>query len=396
MKRLLFFTVIASLLLTPTVNAAPKKISVKPMQLLTTVGTPDEVSGVVVSGKSLIIFGSKESKAYARAVDITGKELWNLSLDQSPASIATAAAVDPAGDIWITGATPIATGLISPTPTATPVNPDNASVPSYTTVGNLQAITVWKVTSAGVLSLSNTLPTSSALFPTSISVDRNGASIVGVMGNEKGNSGFLVNIDSAMLFSKLLQFGAAATTAEAVVRHGDGTFTVAGSSSETLAGKKVAGVTDGVLIKVSQELKMTNVVRSSAAKGKRVWNSASSTLLLGGEVVSGGKTETAITKFSSSYVPTWTYRFASTGPTMTAGSIHALFIATAPTPQLNWNPKVPTPLLLTFDAKGAIAAAFSGAAGQKEVLKVLMTKELGVLVVTSSAEQTSIFTLIPR
>ena len=138
MKRLLFFTVIASLLLTPTVNAAPKKISVKPMQLLTTVGTPDEVSGVVVSGKSLIIFGSKESKAYARAVDITGKELWNLSLDQSPASIATAAAVDPAGDIWITGATPIATGLISPTPTATPVNPDNASVPSYTTVGNLQ------------------------------------------------------------------------------------------------------------------------------------------------------------------------------------------------------------------------------------------------------------------
>jgi hypothetical protein len=216
------------------------------------------------------------------------------------------------------------------------------------------------------------------------------------MGNEKGNSGFLVNIDSAMLFSKLLQFGTAATTAEAVVRHGDGTFTVAGSSSETLAGKKVAGVTDGVLIKVSQELKMTNVVRSSAAKGKRVWNSASSTLLLGGEVVSGGKTETAITKFSSSYVPTWTYRFASTGPTMTAGSIHALFIATAPTPQLNWNPKVPTPLLLTFDAKGAIAAAFSGAAGQKEVLKVLMTKELGVLVVTSSAEQTSIFTLIPR
>ena len=396
MKRLLFFTVIASLLLTPTVNAAPKKISVKPMQLLTTVGTPDEVSGVVVSGKSLISFGCKESKAYARAVDITGKELWNLSLDQSPASIATAAAVDPAGDIWITGATPIATGLISPTPTATPVNPDNASVPSYTTVGNLQAIAIWKVTSAGVLSLTNTLPTSSALFPTSISVDRNGASIVGVMGNEKGNSGFLVNIDSGMLFSKLLQFGFAATTADAVVRHGDGTFTVAGSSSETLAGKKAAGITDGVLIKVSQELKITNVVRSSAAKGKRIWNSASSTLLLGGEVVSGGKTETAITKFSSSYVPTWTYRFASTGPTMTAGSIHALFISTAPAPQLNWNPKVPTPLLLTFDTKGAITAAFSGAAGQKEVLKVLMTKELGVLVVTSSAEQTSIFTLIPR
>ena len=112
MKRLLSFAVIASLLFTPIAQAAPKKISVKPLQLLTTVGSPDEVSGVVTSGKSLIIFGSKASKAYARAIDTTGKELWNLSLDQSAASIATAAAVDAAGDIWIAGATPLALGLI--------------------------------------------------------------------------------------------------------------------------------------------------------------------------------------------------------------------------------------------------------------------------------------------
>ena len=116
MKRLLSFAVIASLVLTPIAHAAPKKISVKPLQLLTTVGTPDEVSGVVASGKSVIIFGSKASKAYARAIDTTGKELWNLSLDQSAASIATAAAVDTAGDIWIAGATPLALGLIPPLP----------------------------------------------------------------------------------------------------------------------------------------------------------------------------------------------------------------------------------------------------------------------------------------
>jgi hypothetical protein len=53
-------------------------------------------------------------------------------------------------------------------------------------------------------------------------------------------------------------------------------------------------------------------------------------------------------------------------------------------------------LLLNFDAKGGIAAAYSGPVGQKEVLGVLITKELGVLAVTSSAELTSIFTLIPR
>ena len=396
MKRLLSLVLIAAFLFTPAANAAPKKISVKPMQLVTTVGTPDEVSGVVVSGKSLIVYGSKASKAYARAVDTTGKELWNLSLDQSPASIATAAAVDSAGDIWIAGATPLALGLTPPSPAATPVNPDNAAATPTTAVGNLQAVTIWKLTAAGVLASTNTLPTSSVVFPTAISVDRNGASIVGIIGTEKGSAGFFVNSDKAGVFGKLLQIGSVSTTTDAVVRHTDGSFTVAGSSSETLAGKKVAGVTDGVLIKISKALKITSVIRSSAVKGKRIWNSATSTLLLGGEVVAAGKTETAITKFSSSFTPTWTYRFASTGPAVTVGSTYAAFISTGATPQLNWNPKVATPLLLTFDAKGAITAADSGPIGQKEVLGAVLSKELGLLVVTSSADTVSIFTLIPR
>ena len=396
MKRLLSLVLIAAFLFTSAANSAPKKISVKPMQLVTTVGTPDEVSGVVVSGKSLIVYGSKASKAYARAVDTTGKELWNLSLDQSPASIATAAAVDSAGDIWIAGATPLALGLTPPSPAATPVNPDNAAATPTTAVGNLQAVTIWKLTAAGVLASTNTLPTSSVVFPTAISVDRNGASIVGIIGTEKGSAGFFVNSDKAGVFGKLLQIGSVSTTTDAVVRHTDGSFTVAGSSSETLAGKKVAGVTDGVLIKISKALKITSVIRSSAVKGKRIWNSATSTLLLGGEVVAAGKTETAITKFSSSFAPTWTYRFASTGPAVTVGSTYAAFISTGATPQLNWNPKVATPLLLTFDAKGAITAADRGQIGQKEVLGAVLSKELGLLVVTSSADTVSIFTLIPR
>jgi hypothetical protein len=395
-KRLLSLVVIASFLFAPAVNAAPKKISVKPMQLVTTIATPEEVSGVVASGKSLIVFGSKAAKAYARAIDVTGKELWNLVLDQSATSIATAAAVDSAGDIWITGATPLALGLNPPSPVPTPVNPDNASVPPASLVGNLQAVTIWKVTAAGVLTSTNTLPTSSALFPTSISVDRNGSSIVGIMGTQKGGAAFLVNTDKTGMFGKLLQIGSISTTADAVVRHSDGSFTIAGSSSEVLAGKKVAGITDGVLIKVSKTLKITSVVRSSAVKGKRIWNSASTTLLLGGEVIAGGKTETAITKFSSSFAPTWTYRFPSTGPAVTLGSTYALFISTGATAQLNWNPKVATPLLLTFDTKGAVIAADSGPIGQKEVVGAMLSKELGVLVVTSSADTVSIFTLIPR
>ena len=396
MKRLISLVVLASLLTAPIAHSVPKKIAVKPMQLLTTLGSPEEVSGAVVSGKSIIVYGTKSSKAYARAIDTTGKELWNLSLDQSVASIATAAAVDSAGDIWVAGATPLAMGAIAPTPTVTPLNPDNAVIPANVFVGDLHAVTIWKVSAAGSLLFTNTLPTSYVLFPTAIAVDKVGASVVGIMGTDKGNAGFLANTDSAGVFSKLLQIGTASTIAESVVRHSDGTFTVAGSSSETLAGKKVAAVTDGVLIKVSKALKITNVVRSSVAKGKRIWNSATSTLLLSGEVVASGKSETAVTKFSNTYAPTWTYRFGSTGPAVSGSANQTFFISTAAIAQLIWSPNAPTPLLLTFDTKGVITAASSAPAGQSEVLTVLNSKELGVLALTSSAESVSIFTPNPR
>jgi hypothetical protein len=395
-KRFVAFVVLVSLVIAPVSHAAPKKISVKPLQLLATIGTPEEVSGAVVSGKSIIVYGTKASKAYARGIDSTGKELWNLSLDQSAASIATAAAVDSAGDIWITGATPLATGLIAPSPTATPFDPDKAVIPPAVFIGDLQAIALWKVSATGSLLFTYTLPTSSILFPTAISVDKSGTSVVGIIATEKGNAGFLVNADPVGVFSKLLQIGANSTTSDAIVRHSDGSFTVVGSSSETLAGKKVAGITDGILIKVSKTLKITSVVRSSIAKGKRIWNSASSSLLLAGEVAASNKTETAITKFSTSFVPTWTYRFASTGPALSASSTQAFFISTGAVSQLNWNPKTPTPLLLTFDSKGVITAANSGPTGQKEVLGLLISKELGVLTLTSSAESISIFTLLTR
>jgi hypothetical protein len=395
-KRVLAFVVLTSLFISPASQAVPKKIIVKPMQLLTTISSPEEVSGAVVSGKSIILFGTKTSKAYARAIDKTGKELWSLSLDQSVASIATAAAVDPAGDIWIAGATPLATGLTPPSSTPTPLNPDNATIPASAFIGDLQAVTIWKVSAAGVLALTNTLPTSSVLFPTAIAVDKNGASVVGIIASDKGNAGFLVNTDTTGLFSKLLKIGVSSTTADAVVRHGDGSFTVTGSSSETLAGKKVAGITDGILVKVAKSLKITSVVRSSVAKGKRIWNSASNSLLLAGQVIVGNKIETAITKFSSTYAPVWTTRFTSTGYALVSSSNQLFFQSMGPIPQLAWNAMTPTPLLLTFDTKGVITAAHSAPPGKVELMSLVDSKELGVLALVWSAESASIFTPITR
>jgi hypothetical protein len=390
MKRLIALFVISFLVITPNAQAVPKKITVNPLKLLTTIGSPTEVSGVVVSGKKLIVIGTQNSKAYVRALDSNGNELWKLQLDQSQASIASAAVVDGVGDIWIAGATPVA--AVTPTGTTTAsINPDNAIIPTSTFISDLKTLTIWKVSSVGTLLSTNSLPMSNSVLPTSITLDDSGLAIVGSIAGEKINAGFINFMNSSGLFSKTLQIGSASTTIESVTRNSDKTFTLVGSSAETIAGKKLAGLIDGIIIKVTKSLKITSVVRSSISKGKRIWNSTTSSLLLGGEVVVGKKSEVAVTKFSSRYVPTWTHRYPGTGPAFTSGSTQLLFLSNAAIPELVWNPKTPTALLITFNSKGVISAAENAPAGQRLLVGSLESKDLGPVVVTSSADIVSIF-----
>jgi hypothetical protein len=390
MKRLIALFVISFLVITPNAQAVPKKITVNPLKLLTTIGSPTEVSGVVVPGKNFIVIGTQNSKAYVRALDSNGNELWKLQLDQSQASIASAAVVDGVGDIWIAGATPVA--AVTPTGTTTAsINPDNAIIPTSTFISDLKTLTIWKVSSVGTLLSTNSLPMSNSVLPTSITLDDSGLAIVGSIAGEKINAGFINFMNSSGLFSKTLQIGSASTTIESVTRNSDKTFTLVGSSAETIAGKKLAGLIDGIIIKVTKSLKITSVVRSSISKGKRIWNSTTSSLLLGGEVVVGKKSEVAVTKFSSRYVPTWTHRYPGTGPAFTSGSTQLLFLSNAAIPELVWNPKTPTALLITFNSKGVISAADNAPAGQRLLVGSLESKDLGPVVVTSSADIVSIF-----
>ena len=389
MKRLIALFVISFLVITPNAQAVPKKITVNPLKLLTTIGSPTEVSGVVVSGKNFIVIGTQNSKAYVRALDSNGNELWKLQLDQSQASIASAVVVDGVGDIWIAGATPLPATTTTALPTA--INPDNAIIPASTFISDLKTLTIWKISSVGTLLSTNSLPMSNSVLPTSITLDDSGLVIVGSIAGEKINAGFINFMNSSGLFSKTLQIGSASTTIESVTRNSDKTFTLVGSSAETIAGKKLAGLIDGIIIKVTKSLKITSVVRSSISKGKRIWNSTTSSLLLGGEVVVGKKSEVAVTKFSSRYVPTWTHRYPGTGPAFTSGSTQLLFLSNAAIPELVWNPKTPTALLITFNSKGVISAADNAPAGQRLLVGSLESKDLGPVVVTSSADIVSIF-----
>ena len=383
---------VALLAITPTAQAVPKKITVNSLKLLTTIGVPSEVSGVVVSGKNLIVYGTQNSRAYVKALDVNGTELWKVPLDQSQGSVATTAAVDAVGDIWIAGSTPLAASS-SVTPSGTTqatINPDNAVISPSTLVADLKALTIWKVSATGVVGSPSVLPSSHVILPTALLIDKAGLTIVGSLASEKTNAGFIVSLTSGV-FSKLLQIGSLSTTIESVSRNTDGTFTLVGSSGETIAGKKLAGLIDGVIVRVSKDLKIVSAVRSSISKGKRIWNSTTASLLLGGEVVVGSKSEVAVTKFSSRYLPTWTFRFTGSGPAFTIGSTQLVFLSSGAVSELAWNPKAPTPLLITFNSKGAISAADSAPVGQRLLIGSLESKDLGPLVVTSSTDIVSIF-----
>jgi len=386
-KRLISLVVIATFFIVPTSTAAVKKPAVKPLKLLTSIGNPDEFTGLVTTGKTIVIFGNKGDKSFARALDTNGKELWNLALDPASPSVATAATVDNTGTIWIAGSTSLSRATPAPSPTAIPLNPDKVvSVPDIFTA-DLDAFSLWSINPTTQALAQYTLQLDAPILINAIAADSSGLSAV-------GSSGTIINADLLGHISKVVTVGSTATTFEQVIKNADGTLTAIGSSTETLGGKKLVGKVDGVIIKISKANKIISLVRSSAAKAQRSWTSATSSLLLGGLVVTGSKTESAVTKFSAKFLPTWTYRFASTGTAFTAGSTFALIQSTGAISQLaGWSPKSPQGLLISFDSKGVINGGYSAPNEQIQLLGLFASKDLGILCITSSADTVSIFTL---
>jgi hypothetical protein len=386
-KRLLSLVLVSSIVFLPTSFAAAKKPVVKPLKFLTTIGTPEEFGGVVTSAKIIIEYGNHGASSFARGIDIKGNELWNLNLDELSPSIATAATVDSNGTVWIAGSTSLTRPTPTPSPTVLPLDPDKVVAVPDIYSADLDAFSLWSINPVSQAMSQYSLQLKAPILINAIVVDKIGISAV-------GSSGTLISADLSGHIANPIALATDATSFESIVRNPDGTKTIVGSSSETLGGKKLVGKVDGVIVKVSKANKVISVVRSSATKSIRNWTSASSTFLLGGSVVTGAKIESAITKFSSAYVPTWTYRFSSTGETFTAGSSFALFQSTSAITQLTgWSPKNPRALLIGFDAKGAVNAGYSAPTTQQRVLGLYASLELGILCITSSADSVSIFTL---
>jgi hypothetical protein len=372
-------------------SAAPKPIVVKAMVAMNLATPITADTKMLVVGPLIVLLNDVS----VRAIGADGSEKWRLALTQGVSSIATAMAADSAGNIWIAGSSANAR-VVAPSavPTTAPVNPDNVVVdPKVPVRADLTIATVWKISNAGALLSTFTVDNTTPLLVNSIALNAKGYTLGGINATEAGSSGVIVTSDLDGKFGKPIYLGTTDTSIDAVVRGTDSSVYAIGSSTETLAGKKIAGVRDGIIAKYSSTGKLTSLVRSSAAKAKREWNSATNSLLLAGSVQVGAKVESALTRFATNLSPVWTYRFASTGATIAAigptGTNFAAFTSKSAIKGIsNWKPSKPTALLLIFDSKGAISDART-ASGVPMALGY--SKDLGVVLMTSGQTAVSIF-----
>ncbi len=219
MKRLLSLAVITSLFFTPLANAAPKKPVVKSLKLLTTVGSTDEFAGLVTSGKTIIVYGNKGDKSFAKALDLMGKELWNIELDKASPSVATAATVDSSGVIWLAGSTSLARATPAPSPIS-----DLHLIQIKPFLLPIFLALTWMLIHSGHLNPTTqlltqyTLQLSAPILINSVAVDKNGITAV-------GSSGTIITSDLAGKIAKPINVGTEATVFESVVKHADGSIT---------------------------------------------------------------------------------------------------------------------------------------------------------------------------
>lgn len=362
-RYLLAPALIAALLFPATASAAPKLVTVKAAVKW---AESTDVELFTVTAESVITVKnvlSNTSNIEIQARDFAGASIWSKTIDSGSDEVATAIAADSQGNIWLAGNSAAAISAETATATGSALNPDNVAIENVTPLRqDMRLLTLWKVSKAGEVTETLATLQNEISIVEAISISPTGISAIG----SRESGPFLISTNIKGEFSKELKIGTAKTKLNSVVRLGDGTINLFGSSTETLSGKRLVGREDGVLIKVSKAGTISSVVRSSAPRALRSWTSATSTLFLTGSVKSGTTSESAITKFTSSFAPTWTTRIASTGATLAAnGPNKSFYVALEPTAAIKGLSPIKLikgqTFVLQFDSKGLLVGAFSAA-----------------------------------
>ena len=382
MKRFVVAVTAALLLTSQQVEAAPKSIAASE---ITKVAPIAEHEGVAISNQGITIFSNAEKKVLVTSLDFLGADKWKLVIEGASDQIAMAATSDKEGNIWLAGLTSAVNVYETQNATSNPVNVDEVVVEQVPALrSELNCVTLWKISSAGALIATYSESATAPLLIKAISYSSSGISIIG----DRGAGTVLINSTLSGKFSTAKVIGTSKSSLTSIVRNNDGSAQIYGASSETLASKKLAGVRDGILAKVNKVGVLTTVVRSSANRATRSWQSATSSYFLVGDVKISGKNESAFTKFNSSFTPTWTLRLPSQGAQLAAvaanGNHYALFNSTSSIPGVTgWKPSTATPIVIRFDSKGAITQALKSSQ-VKSATAMAHISGVGLIVISQS------------
>ena len=397
MRKILALLVLVVGTLPYPANAATMKATKSLIELPYT--KSDQVSDVLLTPVSILLVGTTESPnstwingalgglsdGFIASYSSIGAPMWNLRLGGVNDEIATSAAIDSDGSIWVLGAssTPT-TATASPTP-AKVLNPDNVIIdPQQISPTPLTRIKIWQISNTGNLLNSFEFLCENIVNPKKILVSGSNLIIIGNLYEKKLVSGFSILVTKSGSFSPIIKVGSKNTSLNDAIINSDGTLTAVGTSSETLMKVKPLSKADAVTLKISLTGLVQQVARATLKSTTRTWNSIDSGLLQAGKVNYSNKTEAAITKFSALNKPVWNVRFLSKSAALatTGKNSWATFVSAGAIKNITaWKPKSSTAVLLEFGKKGEILSAYTLAA---PAVAISSNNEIGTVVITDS------------
>ena len=313
-------------------------------------------SGEVLWQASPLISG-QAGDGVITVVTTDGTSLFITGLSQNPLTKTTTTVPSPSPSASATATT---SPQVSPSPVSTPtkkiplVNPDNISqIDEIPFRKDLVNIFVARLDSSGNLVSSINTANENQFIPTSIAVRD---SKVFVSGNEQiGENAtrgavYLFNDEG---FISSFRFGQSNTHFNKIVVNSSTSFTVVGSSSETIVNRKSSGSQDGIILTISQSTgKILKIVRSSGPGAKRSWDYAEGELLVVGSSETKSLKESVITSFTSQGVVRWTTKYQKSDGAFISDNCVAVSLLAASS-GLPFKATGPEIFVYTVDSKGA-------------------------------------------
>jgi hypothetical protein len=384
-------------LTTPPVNAATIS-AIKPIVEIAYSGN-EQVSDLLLTANSIVLIGTTEaassswisgnlggtSDAFVSAYSNTGVLISGTRLGTPANEIATAAALDVDGSIWVVGASSV---LNTTTPTPAPsklLNPDNVVLtPANPVNPQLTKLNLWQISSAGQLINSYETQTAGVISPQEVLITKSGLTIFGDIYEKSTVRGFHTSFTKDGLFKPIIRYGSKSTELTNAISNSDGSFTVVGRSGDLLLKSKAVTKGDAITLKISATGTLQVVARAVLKSTTRSWESIGAGLLQGGIVKYSNKSEAAVTKFSALGKPSWNSRYLAKSTALVASGTNswATFISAGVISGIpTWKPKTPTPVLLQLGKKGEVisATSFTGTP-----VAIATNNQMGTVVITDS------------